>query len=156
MMDVTSMVFTGGEVKRLKHRVPDTVEVDVKVDKLQLKAVDTLVLDFTYSIKYGPDVGSVKITGIAFCQDSPARIKEVLAYFKKKKMLPMEHGAAVLNMINANAGMNSVFMIRPFNLLPPFMPPMIASEPGKPAPKGIKSASVPKKTSSVKAKKKKK
>jgi hypothetical protein len=31
-------------------------------------------------------------------------------------------------MINANAGINSIFLIRPFNLLPPFMPPLIAEE----------------------------
>lgn len=128
MLEVVSLVLSGGEVKRLKNAVPQTVEVDVNIDKVSKKAPDMAILDFTYSIDYKPQVAILKMYGSAYCRDTPANIKKLLEAFKKKKTVPMELGASVINMINANAGMNSIFLIRPFNLLPPFMPPLIATE----------------------------
>ena len=54
--------------------------------------------------------------------------KPILAEFKKKKALPPELASNAINMINANAGINIVFLVRPFNLAPPFMPPPIFAE----------------------------
>ncbi|MBU0532443.1 hypothetical protein KKB44_03035 [Candidatus Micrarchaeota archaeon] len=128
MFEVLNLVFTEGEVKRLKHNVPETVTVDVSISKITQKEPSIAILDFTYAVDYKPQVGQVKIVGQAYCKDTPQNIKKAQAEFKKKKILPMEYGARVINMINANAGMNSIFLIRPFNLLPPFMPPLISTE----------------------------
>ncbi len=130
MLEALQILFKGAEVKKLGDQIPNGVDVRVDIDKMtQDDTPDTVVLDFTYSITYKPNVASVRITGQAFCRDIPDNVKKALAEFKKKKELPPELGAAVINMINANAGMNSIFLVRPFNLLPPFMPPIMVMEP---------------------------
>ena len=128
MFEVMGLVLTGAEVKRKRRDVPGQVEVDVAIDKITKKDDRNVILDFSYTVSYKPNVAKLKVTGEAYCVDSPENIKKAMAAFKKSKLLPMEYGASVLNMINANAGLNSVFIIRPFNLLPPFMPPLIAEE----------------------------
>jgi hypothetical protein len=132
MFEVMGLVLTGGEIKRYNAKVPGSVAVNVEVTKMTKQDENNVVLDFNYVVDYKPKVGHLKITGKAYCKDYPANIKKALADFRKKKYLPMEYGASVINMINANAGMNSIFLIRPFNLIPPFMPPLITTE-GKPS-----------------------
>jgi hypothetical protein len=129
MLEVLQILFNGAEVKKLSENLPNGVDVKVDVEKINPQAPDAVMLDFTYTINYKPSVASVVISGQAFCRDTPENVKKLLADFKKKKELPVEFGAAAINMINANAGMNSIFLIRPFNLLPPFMPPIMVVEP---------------------------
>jgi hypothetical protein len=128
MLEVMGLIFRGGEVRRPKEGVPTGIDVNVNVDKIIQKTPEGVVLEFTYAVDYKPDLGSLRISGEAFCRDRPDNIKKMLAEYKKKKAVPMEFGATAINMINANAGMNSIFLLRPFNMLPPFMPPLIASE----------------------------
>ena len=128
MLEVVEIALLGGEVKKPQRAVPKSVDTMVKIDKITKKGDNSVILDFTYSIDYRPKVAKVKITGQAFCRDTPANIKKMISEHKKKKTIPNEIGATAINMINANAGLNAVFLIRPFNLLPPFMPPMIVPE----------------------------
>ncbi len=128
MLEVMGLVFRGGEVKKARDGVPSGIDVNVNIDKITTKEAGGVVLDFTYAVDYKPDIGSLRIKGEAFCRDNPDNIKKMLAEYKKNKIVPMEFGATAINMINANAGMNSIFMLRPFNMLPPFMPPLIATE----------------------------
>lgn len=128
MLEVMGLTFRGGEVKKAKDGVPASVDVNVNVDKITQKTPDGVILEFTYSVDYKPDIGSLRIMGEAFCRDTPDNLKRMLIEYKKGKIVPMEFGATAINMINANAGMNSIFLLRPFNLLPPFMPPLIATE----------------------------
>ena len=55
-------------------------------------------------------------------------IRKMLAEYKKRKSIPPEYGSVVVNMINASAGLNGIFLLRPFNLMPPFMPPPITGK----------------------------
>ncbi|MEW6035268.1 MAG: hypothetical protein AB1529_01530 [Candidatus Micrarchaeota archaeon] len=128
MLEVMGLTFRGGEVKKQKDGVPSGVEVNVNIEKITQKTPEAVLMEWSYTVDYKPDVGSVKIMGEAYCRDTPDNIKRMLADFKKKKSMSMEFGATAINMINANAGMNSIFLVRPFNLLPPFMPPLIATE----------------------------
>ncbi len=133
MLEVVELELTGAEVKRIKRNVPKKVDVNVNIDKITRKAPNAVVLDFTYAVDYKPQVAKLQICGVAYCRDTPTNIKRLFAEYKKRKMVPLELGAGAVNMINANAGLNSVFLVRPFNLLPSFMPPMIALERGGPA-----------------------
>ncbi len=128
MLEVMGLIFRGGEVKKAKDGVPANIDININVDKITQKAPDGVILEFTYAVDYKPDIGSLRMTGEAFCRDSPENLKKMLVEYKKAKIVPMEFGATAINMINANAGMNSIFLLRPFNLLPPFMPPLIATE----------------------------
>jgi len=129
MLEVAGLIFREGEVKRSREGVPNSIEVNLSVDKLTQNTPDSVLLSFSYNVRYHPDLGMVRISGEAMCRDSPDNITKVLADYKKKKALSPELGGAAMNMINANAAMNSIFIIRPFNMIPPFMPPPIAAEP---------------------------
>jgi hypothetical protein len=128
MLEVMGLTFRGGEVKKARDGVPANIDVNINVDKITQKTPDGVILEFTYAVDYMPDIGSLRISGEAFCRDTPENLKRMLIEYKKAKIVPMEFGATAINMINANAGMNSIFLLRPFNLLPPFMPPLIATE----------------------------
>lgn len=126
-MQVIELMLTGAEVKRSRSHVPTKIAVNINIEKLTPRDANTVVADFTYAISYLPDVATVKVFGMAHCKDTAENIKKVLAEHKKTKVVPMDLGATLLNMVNANAGLNSIFLIRPFNLLPPFMPPLIST-----------------------------
>lgn len=123
------LMLNGAEVKKLSNDVPKEVQVNLDVEKMTARTPDTLLLEFVYSIEYKPNVGMMKFMGEALCRDSPENVKKVLAEFKKKKSIPYELGANAINMINANVGMNSIFVLRPFGLIPHFMPPPISLPP---------------------------
>lgn len=137
MLEIMQILFNGAEVKKLKDGLPSGVDVKIDVEKITAREPDAVMLEFTYSVNYKPGVGEVKIMGEAFCRDTPDNIKRLTDEFKKKKEVPADLGAAAINMINANCGMNSIFLIRPFNLLPPFMPPLLVQQeaPAKPKKK---------------------
>ncbi|MFH1684755.1 MAG: hypothetical protein ABH983_00455 [Candidatus Micrarchaeota archaeon] len=128
MMKLMGLVLTGADVKKATSSIPKSVNVDLAVTKITKKDATTITLDFAYIIDYLPKIARVRLTGHAYCQDSAPNIRKALLTYKKTKKLPFEVAGEVLNMINANAGMNAIFLIRPFNLLPPFMPPLITSE----------------------------
>lgn len=129
MLEVAGLIFREGEVKRPKEGVPSSIDVSLVVDEVSQRTPDSVLLAFSYIVKYNPDLGNIRISGEALCRDSPETITKMLADYKKKKALSPEFGASAINMINANAAMNSIFLIRPFNLIPPFMPPPIAQAP---------------------------
>lgn len=138
MLEIVGLMFNGGEVKKLREGAPAAIDVRVEVEKVSQKAPDGVLLEFSYVVDYKPDVGSLRMSGTAACRDTPENIKRLLAEFKKGKAVPADLGTAAINMINANAGMNSIFVLRPFNMLPPFMPPLLA-------PEQKQASSVPKK-----------
>lgn len=133
MLELVNLVFTGGEVKKLNNNMPDSVKVSVKVDNLTQTSSMDVKMDFTYVVDYAPGVAFLKISGFAFCRDTETNLKAILAEFNKNKTLSPQYSALAINMIHANAGLNSVFLVRPFNLLPAFMPgPLVSVEGGRP------------------------
>ena len=45
--------------------------------------------------------------------------------YKKKKEIPLQLISTAANMINANLGIQAILITRPFQLMPPFMPPLL-------------------------------
>jgi hypothetical protein len=125
MLEMMQLMLNGVEVKKSSNDVPKQVQVNLDIDKLTVKTPDTLLVEFTYKIEYNPGVGILRFTGEALCRDSPENVKKILAEYKKRKIIPYELGANAVNMINANVGMNAIFVLRPFGLIPHFMPPPI-------------------------------
>jgi len=139
------LVLTGADVKKASSTIPKSVNVDLAVTKLTKKDASTITLDFAYVIHYLPKVARVKLTGHAYCQDTAPNIRKALLTYKKTKKLPFDVAGEVLNMINANTAMNAIFLIRPFNLLPPFMPPLVTKESVEPKTVKMKSRKTKKK-----------
>jgi hypothetical protein len=137
MLELIGLSFKTAEINKEKEGVPTGIEVTVSVDSISRESEEEVLLYWTYSIVYNPDIGTVKIRGEAFCHDTPDEIEKLITAYTKDKIFPQAQGTDVLNMINANASINSIFLIRPFNLLPPFTPPLISEEkpPAPPAKK---------------------
>ncbi len=123
MLELIALHLSEGEVKVEKTEVPEKVDVNISVDRITVKK-DRAYLDFTYIVDYSPKVAKVTIKGTAHCTDTEMNLKKLVADWKKKIITP-ELGMNVLNEINANVGVNSIFLMRPFNLMPPFMPPLV-------------------------------
>lgn len=125
MLEVISMNFTGAEVRKQREGVPENIEVSVIVDSLTKQSDEELLIDWSYVVDYKPDIGTVRLTGDVLCRDTPANVEKVMKKFEKDNEFSGELGTDVLNMINANASINCIFIIRPFNLFPPFTPPLL-------------------------------
>jgi len=129
MLQLVDVALNGAQVSLLKNGLPNSIDVSLNFDRVTPADVDGLMVDFTYSVEYGPEVASLKITGSAYCKDTPQNITKILEEYKGTKNLPPELCANAINMVNATVGMNSIFIIRPFNLAPPFMPPPMIMAP---------------------------
>lgn len=124
MLNVNSIRLTGANIEIMKTEQPSEVNVNINIDSIKVKK-DEASVEFTYSIDYTPEVAKCTVTGTVSCTDTPPNLKKLVSNWKKK-VLPPELGTNVINVINANVGVNAVFLTRPFNLLPPFMPPVAA------------------------------
>ena len=125
MLEVISLNFKTADVRKDREGVPDNIEVAVTIDSITKESEEELTVEWSYGVEYKPDIGMVKISGDALCRDTPANIDKVIDSYEKKKEFPADLGTDVLNMINANASINAIFIIRPFNLFPPFTPPLL-------------------------------
>lgn len=145
MLEVLGMQLTEANVKIMNEGIPEELKVNLNIDRVTKHDDSNVVLEFSYQVEYAPALAAVFVRGIAFCRDTPQNIKKTLEAWRSKKGIPPELGGAALNMINANVAVNTIFLIRPFNLVPHFMPPPV-----------YEGAPVPKSTGKPKPKKKKK
>jgi len=148
MLQVLEVSLKSAEVKRTPLAIPNKVQVNVNIDRVIMRDPVRVDLDFTYSVDYLPQAASIKLTGTALCTDTPQNVTLLLTEYRRNRKISPTIAANAMNMINANAGLNSVLIIRPFGLLPPFMPPPIFQKTERPTvmmPKGAtaKTAKVP-------------
>lgn len=125
MLEVISLNFKAADVRKDAEGVPDNIEVAVTIDSITKEGDEEVVVEWTYAVDYKPELGMVRITGDALCRDSPSNIDKLMKSYEKENEFPADLGTDVLNMINANASINAIFLIRPFNLFPPFTPPLL-------------------------------
>ncbi|MBI5223592.1 hypothetical protein HY990_04165 [Candidatus Micrarchaeota archaeon] len=123
MLQILRMSLTGCEVRRASELSPNNVLAEVFIDKIIPQGDNFALIDFTYSIKYLPNIAVVYIYGNAQCTDSEANIKAAIEAHKKNKELPIGIGANLINAISTAAGINSIFIGRVFDLPPHFTPP---------------------------------
>ncbi|MFH0738220.1 MAG: hypothetical protein V1827_06265 [Candidatus Micrarchaeota archaeon] len=129
MLEVVSLMFKGAEIRKEADVIPESIEVSVSVDGVEQDGDDAVILYWSYNVDYRPNAANVKINGEARCTATPDAIRKFIKEFEETKQFPLvDGGAEVLNMINANASINAIFLIRPFNLMPPFTPPLIESK----------------------------
>ena len=149
MLEVLGMKLTEADVRMVNEGVPAELKVNLSIDNITKHDEFNVVLSYTYVVNYLPDMAVVTVRGIAFCRDTKENISTLLEAWRKKREIPENLGGAAVNMINANTAVNTLFLIRPFNLVPHFMPPPVYVE--GPPPKGAG----PKAKAKAKPKKKK-
>ncbi len=127
MLKVVDVTPNSAEIRKMANGVPKGLSIKVDMDKISSTDPQTVVIAFTYTVDYEPEVAIVKVKGTALCRDTPENIKKLLLEHKKGKV-PLEIAGSAINAINSNVGLSTIFMVRPFNLLPPFMPPALVDE----------------------------
>ena len=130
MLEVLGIRLTEAHIGIMNEGPPTELGVDLSIERVTKVDESDVTLEFIYSVQYQPNLAVVNVRGVAFCRDSPANIKKLLESWRKKKELPGEIAGPAINMINANVGVNSLLLMRPFDLAPHFMPPPIFA-PGK-------------------------
>lgn len=153
MLEVLGMKLTEAHVGVMNEGVPEELKVNFGIDKVTKHDESNVILEFSYNVQYMPDQAVVNVKGVAFARDTPSNIKKLLDSWRSKKEVPSELAGAAINMINANAAINTLFLIRPFNLVPHFMPPPIFTSEETPVPEKQKTKAKPKKTAKKKKKK---
>lgn len=110
------------EAKKVSERLPESID-----SKIDMRNVDmsggNLVVDFVYSASYANDGSYIRMGGRAFFSGPEA--KSALNEWKKSKRIGGKPGEEIVNSINYGSSLNSVFVARVLNVVPPLAPPSI-------------------------------
>jgi len=128
VLEVLGIRLTEAHIGIMNEGAPAELGVDLSIERITKVDESDVTLEFNYSVQYQPNLAVVNIRGIAFCRDTVANIKKLLETWRKKKEVSGEIAGPAINMINANVGVNSLFLMRPFDLAPHFMPPPIFAQ----------------------------
>lgn len=125
MLEVTQMWLTGADIKVVKNGQPNEINTSVTINDAALMDSTNVRLGFRYTVLYNPNLAIVNVMGYATCTDTKENVKKLLDQYKKNGTIDQNLAGEVMNLINANVGINSIFLIRPFGLVPQFAPPPI-------------------------------
>lgn len=123
-MELKAIFLDGAEAKKEVVGQPKNIAINIRINAMALSG-DELKFKFTYEADYQPNIGFLRITGIAVATDKLAAAKEIFSRWQKDKTIAPEIASPLINAINMNAGMNSLFVARALNMSPPFLPPKL-------------------------------
>jgi hypothetical protein len=110
------------EAKKASERPPQNIDSKIDIRNVEISA-GNLVIDFVYSADYITDGGYIRIGGRALFSGSDT--KAALDSWKKTKRIDGKAGSDIVNAINYGSSLNSVFVARVLNMVPPLAPPTI-------------------------------
>ena len=125
-MEINGVMLTGTEAKRTREGLIAGVDLNINIENVDIKSNGEVTLNFTYTANYRPDMGYLKMTGNVVGKSDKEEGKKLAEEYKKTKRLPADIGEPILNMINATAGINGIFVARAINLAPPIIPARIS------------------------------
>ncbi len=123
MLQVTKTEFSGVELKKARDMPPTQIDSTVSIANVRQMSTTSVLLEFVYTVNYLPNIATFNIYGQAVCFDTKENIQDVLDQYKREATVSTKLVGDAINIINANAALNSIFVIRPFGLVPPFAPP---------------------------------
>jgi hypothetical protein len=113
------------DAKKASERPPESIDSRIDMRNAELDA-GNLVVDFVYSANYANDGSYIRMGGRAFF--SGPETKAAYDEWKKSKRIGGRPGEEVINAINYGSSLNSVFIARVLNVVPPLAPPSIVFE----------------------------
>ncbi len=125
-MDINGITLNGTEAKRTKEGLIAGIDLNITIDNVDVKSSGDVTISFTYSANYRPEIGYLKMSGYIGGKSDKEESKRITDEFKKSKHLPLDISEPLLNMINATAGINGIFVARALNLSPPIIPARIS------------------------------
>lgn len=124
-MKMDYVEYTGAEVKKGSLRdVPPSLNVRLDIVDATMKN-DTMDVTFIYTAEYSPET-HIRLFGMSgFSGDD---VKKAHESWKKSKKFPDDIRSQVLTALNHASSINSVFIARIFNLMPPIVPAVIGRD----------------------------
>lgn len=129
-MTVIAFNFTKITAQRkrpVKGKISVTNNVDVrKVEEAKLSLNEkkgAMRVDFSFTTKYEPDVGSITLEGDLVYLDTEATVAEAIAAWKKTKHLPKPVMNPILQAVFTKCHVQGLIMSKDLNLPPPIRLP---------------------------------
>lgn len=125
-MDILAVKFNGIDATRTENLTVREVDANLNISHFEPKKNRTAFVRFAYMLTFKPDVGHLILNGYVVVRDTQKELKRITNYWKKNKRLPQDVEAPLTNMISASATISSVFAGHVVDLMPPFIPPVLA------------------------------
>ncbi len=125
MLELIGLKLNLANVEKKSDRIPRSVDVRMDLINVFISDDGALGVEFEYHVDYNPECASMLIGGIGYFRGDGESVSKAINEYKKNKKLSPETGAMISNPIGAEVGLNSVFIMRPFGLVPHFVPPPI-------------------------------
>ena len=113
-----------------KWKVSSKIDVkEIKEEKIKLtEGKEVARADFEYTITFEPELAEIYFKGFVLVMGEPAEIKEILADWKKKKLLSNDIKLRVFNTIFYKCNVKALELEEDFNLPPHIRLPTIKPE----------------------------
>ena len=104
---------------------------EVKDTKMKMPSKQkTIQINFHYSAKYEPKVGSMDFEGNMILLEEEKKVNEILKYWKKNKKLSNEFVPAVMNTALNRCSIQGIILSKEVNLPAPIQMPKVGSSKG--------------------------
>jgi hypothetical protein len=137
-MSVLGINFTKIEAERkgpLKGQININNNIainDVKKNDFKLADQDSLKIEFEFTAKFEPNVGTIVLMGDTIIVNNPEKTQEILDQFKKDKKLPEDVLEQVMNNLLTKCNIEALVVGREVGLPPTLnMPKVKAQEKSK-------------------------
>ena len=98
---------------------------DAKKQELKIQDKESVKIEFEFTAKYEPEIGSITIEGDTVIVDTTEKIKEVLDQWKKDKKLPEELLSQVMNGLLSKCNIEAIVLGREVGLPPTLNMPKV-------------------------------
>jgi len=109
------------EAKRDRQDInPSGMNMNVQIENVEA-GKDEITVSYEYTVTYNDAIGTMKLRGIVFLQETPKEAKEIAKEWKEKKKFTPEFTEVLLNYISYVAGVAGTFFSQPLGLGAPLM-----------------------------------
>lgn len=100
----------------------DVVQEDINLGK---EKQNIIKFKFEFTCKYEPSLGMILFEGNVLYLDDPKKIKEIVASWKKDKIVPKDLMGMLLNQIMTKCNIHAIGLSQDINLPPPIPLPKV-------------------------------
>lgn len=125
MLEIVGLKLNFANIEKKSDRIPRSIDVGLDILKVFANEDGSLAIEFLYKVDYNQDCSSLRIGGIGYFRGESELVGKAISDFRKNKKLSPDIHMSVANPIGAEVGLNSLFLMRPFGIVPHFFPPPI-------------------------------
>lgn len=121
---IASIVLDSVEARVLLRKPTSQFHTNINIRKVKT-AGPRVSVSFEWLVKYGEGSARTKMVGTLLAIEPPTTISAIKKEWAKRKSLPDAFSNEAINAINYFCTVNSGFVVRPLNIVPPYnVPPL--------------------------------